>query len=107
MPNWCENTLTVSCNNIEVLNQFYLNNKTDENELDFNYICPCPSELWKITSPNNADDQTKQELVNKYGFCDWYTWCCNNWGTKWNANDVSVFDNVVTDNKIKKTQIQF
>ena len=54
------------------------------------FECPCPSELWKITSPNNADDQTKQELVNKYGFCDWYTWCCNNWGTKWNACDVDI-----------------
>ena len=33
-----------------------------------------------------------QELVDEYtkrfGYCDWYSWQVNNWGTKWNASDV-------------------
>jgi len=89
MPNWCENLLTISNNDTEVLNQFYLNNKTEENELDFNCICPVPSELMNTESPNNLDDIKKQELIDKYGFSDWYNWCNNNWGTKWNASDVN------------------
>jgi len=24
----------------------------------------------------------------KYGYETWYDWCCDKWGTKWNANDV-------------------
>lgn len=33
-----------------------------------------------------------QELIDEYtkrfGYCDWYSWQVNNWGTKWNASDV-------------------
>lgn len=34
----------------------------------------------------------KQYLSNykKYGYCTWYRWAIDNWGTKWNACNVSV-----------------
>jgi len=29
------------------------------------------------------------ELILKYGYDNWYDWCVFNWGTKWNAYDVT------------------
>ena len=36
--------------------------------------------------------QGKKALKNleKYGYMTWYDWCIDNWGTKWDACDVSV-----------------
>ena len=31
-------------------------------------------------------------LYEKYGYCDWYNWAIDNWGTKWNAHDVTIDD---------------
>ncbi len=40
-----------------------------------------------------------QELADEYrtrfGASDWYDWQCDNWGTKWNAYEVTHFDNVI------------
>ena len=88
MPNWCENILKISYNDPNRINQFYDNNKTEENELDFNCVCPLPNELLNTESPNNSSADKIKELEEKYGYSDWYNWCCHNWGTKWNACDV-------------------
>lgn len=33
--------------------------------------------------------EQSEELIAKYGECDWYSWCISNWGTKWNCYDVT------------------
>jgi|GEM_PF-2046765 len=82
---------------------------------DFNFVIPMPEELEGTTSPRpmtreqiihlakenewpedtlkwrleNAltEDDAKRldELKSRYGFDNWYEWCCAHWGTKWNA----------------------
>jgi hypothetical protein len=33
--------------------------------------------------------EQSEELISKYGSCDWYSWCVSNWGTKWDCYDVT------------------
>lgn len=56
------------------------------------YYLPMPTELEQTSAPNREDANTKQALIQKYGADDWYTWCNNNWGTKWGC-----YDNVYED----------
>ena len=86
MPNWCQNYLSVSITDqttIDNLNDFISFNESDESKLDFNKLIPIPEEIRNTNSPNNSE--TKQELIDKYGVDNWYEWCVQNWGTKWNA----------------------
>ena len=68
MPNWCDNTFTVSSDYLEELDRWVKENtskdKHDRDCVDFNGSVPMPDE----------------EDGN-----DWYTWSLSNWGTKWNA----------------------
>ena len=87
MPNWCLNCLEVSvssADNIHILNNFIEFNNSDESELDFNKLIPIPDEL----EGTNTNQEKNQDLINKYGYDNWYDWNINNWGTKWNACEV-------------------
>ena len=49
---------------------------------------------------NNLAELGKQyiENIKKYGYPQWYDWCVENWGTKWNVeDDVDVSYNKNTD----------
>jgi hypothetical protein len=79
MPNWCHCSLILISNEKENLINFMEENKeSDEIVLSFNK---------KISLPNNMNN-------------DWYSWRCDNWGTKWDINDENVqmkFDTIPSD----------
>jgi hypothetical protein len=87
MPNWCNNTLTITGNE-EDIKRFIKQAKqknTEENkktELSLGNFLPVPTELENTQAPNNNEVQAKK-LVKKYGAKDWYDWRIKNWGTKW------------------------
>ena len=83
MPNWCNNSTTISGNK-EQIDKFgaFLNEKSGKEWFDF--FLPCPKELTDVDSPNKTDNVN--ELIEKYGHGDWYSWSVENWGTKWNAD---------------------
>ena len=83
MPNWCNNSTTISGNK-EQIDKFeaFLNEKSGKEWFDF--FLPCPKELTDVDSPNKTNNVN--ELIEKYGHGDWYSWSVENWGTKWNTD---------------------
>jgi hypothetical protein len=72
MPNWCHNFLVISGPR-EQLERFKLQAAGDEQPLLFANIVPEPEGI-------HEREQTDGKMP------DWYTWRCDRWGTKWDAN---------------------
>jgi hypothetical protein len=75
MPNWCSNFVAITGpkERIAQLKEAY-----DNGEF-CNSVIPVPQELKDAV----ADGSTNDELVAKYGYSNWYDFCVNRWGTKW------------------------
>ena len=54
---------------------------------------------YKELGVNNLEDLGNAYINNilQYGADSWYDWCCENWGTKWNASNTYIID----DNEIE------
>ncbi len=103
MPNWCENTLSVSGDKkqIEKFIKFAEGNDGDDdgNELSFNKFIPYPEkyakqdrEAHKLEEKVNAMPEAERDMFYAlHGhISDGYNsgghqWCVSNWGTKWGA----------------------
>lgn len=57
-----------------------------------NEFIPVPGELKEVTAPNRED--SREELRKKYGYADWYDFCCGEWGTKWDVGDSGGADRI-------------
>jgi hypothetical protein len=86
MPNYCNNV-------VEIQGPQHILKTLVEHRLDFMKIHPYPKELDITAGREGADDSPEQKALvaaeesnlKKYGYKNWYDWCVNNWGTKWNA----------------------
>lgn len=86
MPNYVKNVVKVSGpkEELKTLKEF-LSNKDEDKLVDFNKVFPMPEELRNASAPND-----NAELKLKYGFSNWYEFCNEMWGTKWNALDTYI-----------------
>jgi hypothetical protein len=79
MPNWCNNNIELTHKDPAMIERakaaFVDGRLLDE-------FIPLPAELKDTTSPS----ETNEALMEKYGASDWYNWCINNWGTKWDIS---------------------
>ena len=80
MRNYCENSLTIKAAP-EVINEVFAFVKSDESEFDFNKIVPMPEGIFM--GPVGTKEREMYPL-------NWYDWSNENWGTKWNADDVLI-----------------
>lgn len=105
MPNWCNNVAIFEHENESILRELvaaYNDGATMQT------LYPCPAELKDTMSgflgagtPEQAALEAKeQENMTRYGAKNWYDWCVENWGTKWDfGRDVEYNGNKA---KIKK-----
>jgi len=80
MPNWCNNNVELSHPDKAMVER--AKKAFDDGRLLEEFI-PLPAELKDTTAPARETDEA---LMEKYGASDWYSWCINNWGTKWDIS---------------------
>tara|TARA_R110002020_G_scaffold60229_1_gene163490 strand:+ start:479 stop:895 length:417 start_codon:yes stop_codon:yes gene_type:complete len=81
MPNWTQNELTVEGETKEV-HRFL---KHMGEGFSFEKIIPMPEDCFK----ENLGEAERKECAAK-GIPNWYDWCRENWGTKWDCSEVEI-----------------
>lgn len=88
MPNWCNNVVELAHEDPAMIVR--AKDAFNRGELLQEFI-PVPAELQIVAGRvSDPDEQAKleaQEKVNfaKYGYTNWYDYCVNEWGTKWDV----------------------
>ena len=91
MPNWCSNTIEIEGTK-EQINKFVSFLEENGGKNWFSFFRPCPQELTDTVSGFVGEDKQaaheaqQKSNIEKYGHSDWYSWCVENWGTKWNCD---------------------
>lgn len=108
MPNWCSNRLNIF-GSPENIQEFL--NTTKDNKLSFSQTVPMPDILKNIQSGHISidnesysvwrevdgktipiSDSEMDDIKKVAGSTNWYDWNIENWGTKWDIDDVFDYD---------------
>lgn len=95
MPNWCNNFVEISHEDPAKIRA--LADAMNRGEF-CNEIIPVPEDLKIVAgSVGDPDEQAKLEAqtranVDKHGYGNWYDFCVNRWGTKWDVGGDSQAD---------------
>ena len=88
MPNWCNNTVEIRHEDPAMIER--VRKGFNDGGL-FSEMLPCPQELADTVSGFMGEDKQAeheaQQAANraKYGYSNWYDFCVNEWGTKWDV----------------------
>jgi hypothetical protein len=84
MPNWCSNYISVRGTNSAEVKR--LADAFDAGEF-CQAVIPVPAVLRDITAPTQESDEAAAEQRKaETGFDNWYDFCVNRWGTKWDIS---------------------
>jgi hypothetical protein len=98
MPNWCDNSLTLTHDDPAMIKRAV---RAFENSSLLNEFIPCPKELSETVSGSLGDKEEQALLLAKqasnvknYGYSTWYDFAVGEWGTKWDVGggDVTKID---------------
>lgn len=90
MPNWCNNVVEITHEDPAMIER--VRKAFNEGALLQEFI-PVPQELKDAV----ADFKTNDVLMEKYGYSNWYDFCVNEWGTKW---DIGADGYIAEDNSV-------
>ncbi len=106
MPNHVYSSMTIT-GEVAAIKTF-AEKHFDGGQLDLSSFVAMPKELKGTVSPSHPPhngsgieiteyERKCKSLIEKYGFDNWYDWCIENWGTKWNTydGDVDVMDDTI------------
>ena len=88
MPNWCNNTLTLTHEDPAMIQR--AKEALDRGEFLQEFI-PVPQDLKDTVSGSMGEDHREaheaQQKANreKHGYSNWYDFCVGEWGTKWDV----------------------
>ena len=96
MPNWCNNNLTLEHDDPAMIKRAY--DALERGEFLQEFV-PVPVELKETMAGSYGDADKQAELeaqtkrnVEKYGYANWYDYCCGEWGTKWDVGEQGCSD---------------
>ncbi len=81
MPNWCDNTISIS-GPAEQLSPIFTKLKEDDSSGLCSILHPMPENTF---TGNLGEDERKK--CAEENIPNWYDWCSANWGTKWDTCD--------------------
>ena len=90
MPNWCNNTLELQHEDPAMIERA----KTAFAEGKFlAEFCPVPESLHIVSGRVGSDEDAEQKALEEatarniatHGYGNWYDYCVNEWGTKWDV----------------------
>src|SRR6056300_141155 len=81
MPNWCDNTISIS-GPAEKLSPIFTKLKEDDSSGLCSVLHPMP----KNTFTGNLGEKERKKCAEE-NIPNWYDWCTANWGTKWDTTD--------------------
>ncbi len=107
MPNWCNNTVEI--NHKDPAKMYALVEAINEGKF-CNHVIRVPESLHIVAGsvgdpvePKTPEEDTARNL-EIHGYGNWYDFCVNRWGTKW---DVDAYDKVEYDDQHDKHGITF
>ena len=90
MPNWCSNTLTLSHKDPSMIKR--VESAVERQHLLAEFV-PVPKELIETVAGSHSDPAEQAALEaqskanrEKYGYDNWYDFCCGEWGCKWDVD---------------------
>ncbi len=99
MPNWCSNTMTLTHEDPAMIARAKAAFARGQFLQEF---VPVPKALSDTVAGSHSDEDAQARLVSqtednikKYGYANWYDFCVNEWGTKWDIGDdagIQTFD---------------
>ena len=103
MPNWCANTLELAHKDPAMIERARV--AFNDGKL-CNEFAPVPEDLHIVAGcVSDESEQAKLEAdtarnVEKYGYGNWYDYCVNEWGTKWDVGGDGMTADVLEDGRL-------